>query len=71
MSAPAEERASESGLTATSSCATPGRCSRPEERLEGLALLTHAETEAVFLGMHARDQADMLLAAIRLPRGAR
>ena len=29
----------------------------------GLALLTHAEAEELFLGLHARDQAELLLGA--------
>jgi magnesium transporter len=62
MSAPAEERASELGLTG-SELHEAWPVLSTEERVEGLALLTHAETEALFLGMHAHDQADLLLAA--------
>ena len=62
MSAPAEERAGESGLTGID-LRDAWPVLTTEERLEGLALLTHAETEALFLGMHAHDQAEMLLAA--------
>jgi magnesium transporter len=62
MAAPAEEQAHPVGLTAAEL-----RDAWPvlsmEERLEGLALLTHGEAEAAFLGMHARDQADLLLGA--------
>src|SRR5262249_11249789 len=62
MSAPAEERAGELGLTG-SQLREAWPVPATEERLEGLALLTHAETEALFMGMHAHDQADLLLAA--------
>ena len=62
MSAPAEERAGEPGLSG-SELRESWPVLSTEERLEGLALLTHAETEALFLGMHAHDQADLLLAA--------
>jgi magnesium transporter len=62
MSAPAEERAGALGLTG-SELREAWPVLSTEERLEGLALLTHAETEALFLGMHAHDQADLLLAA--------
>jgi magnesium transporter len=62
MSAPAEERAGESGLTGVE-LREAWPVLSTDERLEGLALLTHAETEALFLGMHAHDQADMLVAA--------
>jgi magnesium transporter len=62
MSAPAEERAGELGL-AGSELREAWPVLSTEERLEGLALLTHSETEALFLGMHAHDQADLLLAA--------
>jgi magnesium transporter len=62
MSAPAEERAGEPGLSG-SELREAWPVLSTEERLEGLALLTHAETEALFLGMHAHDQADLLLAA--------
>src|SRR5215475_6728850 len=62
MSAPAEERAGELGLTG-SELREAWPVLSTEERLEGLQLLTHAETETVFLGMHAHDQADLLLAA--------
>src|SRR5262245_54331895 len=62
MSAPAEERAGESGLTGIE-LRDAWPVLSTQERLEGLSLLTHAETEALFLGMHAHDQADLLLAA--------
>ena len=62
MSAPAEERAGELGLTG-SELREAWPVLSTEERLEGLQLLTHAETETVFFGMHAHDQADLLLAA--------
>ncbi len=62
MAAPAEERAHPAGLTAAE-LRDAWPVLSTEERLEGLTLLTHAETEAVFLGMHARDQADLLLGA--------
>ena len=62
MSAPAEERASESGLSGVE-LREAWPVLSTDERLEGLAFLTHAETEALFLGMHAHDQADMLIAA--------
>jgi magnesium transporter len=62
MPAPAEERAHPVGLTAAE-LRDAWPVLSTEERLEGLTLLTHAETEAVFLGMHARDQADLLLGA--------
>ncbi len=62
MSAPAEERAGEGGLSGDElHDAWPVLST--QERLEGLSLLTHAETEALFLGMHAHDQADLILAA--------
>ncbi len=62
MSAPAEERADDTGLTAAElQDAWPVLST--EERLEGLSLLTHGEIEDLFLGMHAHDQADLLLAA--------
>ena len=67
MSAPAEERASDGELTAAEMREAWAVLST-EERLEGLRLLTHAETEGLFMGMHARDQADLLLAA---PLGTR
>jgi magnesium transporter len=62
MSAPAEERAAELGLTGPE-LREAWPVLSTEERLEGLTLLTHAETEALFLGMHAHDQADLILAA--------
>jgi len=62
MSAPAEERAGELGLTGAD-LREAWPVLSTEEQLEGLALLTHAETEALFMGMHAHDQADLLLAA--------
>src|SRR5262245_16351239 len=62
MPAPAEERESETGLTG-SELHEAWPVLSTEERLDGLKLLTHAETEALFLGMHAHDQADLLLAA--------
>jgi magnesium transporter len=62
MSAPAEERAGEGGLSGEELHEAWPVLST-QERLEGLSLLTHAETEALFLGMHAHDQADLLLAA--------
>jgi len=62
MSAPAEERPGEPGLSG-SDLREAWPVLSTEERLEGLALLTHAETEALFLGMHAHDQTDLLLAA--------
>ena len=62
MSAPAEERAGESGLTGVE-LREAWPVLSTDERLEGLAILTHAETEALFLGMHAHDQADLLVAA--------
>ena len=62
MPAPAEERAHPVGLTAAE-LRDAWPVLSTEERLEGLTLLTHAETEAVFLGMHACDQADLLLGA--------
>ncbi len=62
MSAPAEERAGEAGLTGIE-LREAWPVLSTDERLEGLALLTHAETETLFLGMHAHDQAEMLLAA--------
>jgi magnesium transporter len=62
MPAPAEERAGDLGLTG-SELREAWPVLSTEERLEGLGLLTHAETEALFMGMHAHDQADLLLAA--------
>ncbi len=62
MSAPAEERAGDAGLTAAE-LREAWPVLSTEERLEGLSLLTHAETEALFLGMHAHDQAELLLGA--------
>jgi len=62
MPAPAEERAHPVGLTATE-LRDAWPVLSTGERLEGLTLLTHAETEAVFLGMHACDQADLVLGA--------
>src|SRR5262249_6110924 len=62
MSAPAEERAGEPGLTG-SELREAWPVLSTDERLEGLALLTHAETEDLFLAMHAHDQAEMLVAA--------
>src|SRR5262249_25035856 len=62
MSAPAEERAGEPGLSGIE-LRDAWPVLSTDERLEGLALLTHAETEDLFLGMHAHDQADMLVAA--------
>jgi len=62
MSAPAEEQAGEGGLSGDELHEAWPVLST-QERLEGLSLLTHAETEALFLGMHAHDQADLLLAA--------
>ena len=62
MPAPAEERAHPVGLTAAE-LRDAWPILSTGERLEGLTLLTHAETEAVFLGMHASDQTDLLLGA--------
>jgi magnesium transporter len=62
MPAPAEERAGDLGLTG-SELREAWPVLSTEERLEGLGVLTHAETEALFMGMHAHDQADLLLAA--------
>jgi magnesium transporter len=62
MPAPAEERAGDLGLTG-SELREAWPVLSTEERLEGLALLTHTETEALFMGMHAHDQTDLLLAA--------
>ena len=62
MAAPAEERASESGLSGEE-LREAWPVLSTQERLEGLSLLTHGETETVFLGMHAHDQADLLLEA--------
>jgi magnesium transporter len=62
MSAPAEERAGESGLSGEELHEAWPVLST-QERLEGLSLLTHAETETLFLSMHAHDQADLLVAA--------
>ena len=62
MPAPAEERAGDLGLTG-SELREAWPVLSTEERLEGLGLLTHAETEALFMGMHAHDQTDLLLAA--------
>jgi magnesium transporter len=62
MSAPAEERADEIGLS-PEELREAWPVLSTQERLEGLTLLTHAETETLFLGMHAHDQADLLLAA--------
>jgi magnesium transporter len=62
MPAPAEERAGDLVLTG-SELREAWPVLSTEERLEGLGLLTHAETEALFMGMHAHDQADLLLAA--------
>jgi magnesium transporter len=62
MPAPAEERAHLADLTAAE-LRDAWLVLSTAERLEGLVLLTHAETEAVFLGMHACDQADLLLEA--------
>jgi len=62
MSAPAEERAGDGELTAAELREAWAVLST-EERLEGLRLLTHAETEGLFMGMHASEQADLLLAA--------
>jgi magnesium transporter len=62
MPAPAEERGSEFGLSAEE-LREAWPVLSTEERLEGMTMLTHAETEVLFLGMHAHDQADLLLAA--------
>ncbi len=60
MSAPAEERALDGGLTAAELREAWPVLSL-EERREGFSLLPHGEAEAIFLGMHARDQVDLLL----------
>lgn len=62
MSAAAEERPFEFGLTAAELREVWPILST-EERLEGLALLRHAEAEALFLGMPTGDQAALVLAA--------
>src|SRR5262245_38309612 len=62
MPAPAEERSPDTALTAAE-LREAWPVLSTEERLEGLVLLTHAETESLFLGMHAHDQAELLLGA--------
>src|SRR4030095_8161412 len=66
MSAPAEERAGEGGLSGEELHEAWPVLST-QERLEGLSLLTHAETEALFLSMHAHDQAGLLVWGARPP----
>jgi magnesium transporter len=60
MPASAEERRQRSLLVSELEDAWP--VLSPEERLEGLRLLTHAEAEDFLLGLSARDQAELILA---------
>ncbi|MCW5889468.1 MAG: magnesium transporter [bacterium] len=62
MSAAAEERPLELGLTAAE-LREAWPILSTEERLEGLSLLRHAEAEALFVGMPTGDQAALVLAA--------
>jgi magnesium transporter len=62
MSAAAEQRPFEYGLTAAE-LREAWPILSTEERLEGMALLRHAEAEELFLGMPTGDQAALVLSA--------
>ncbi len=62
MSAPAEQRTVEGGLTAAD-LREAWPVLSASERLEGLSLLTHAEAESLFLSLKSREQADIAIEA--------